>query len=98
MLRARTMKILLAALALLLGACASGPAPAPRESAATPAAAPPPTAATHICNPQARFVTFASLGVPEGEHAIDLVSADDYDYLLFAPARLVRLSLRAGKV
>jgi hypothetical protein len=56
------------------------------------------TASVHICQPQARFVTFASLGVPAAEKPIDLVSTPEYDYVLFAPARLLRLSRLAGQV
>jgi hypothetical protein len=92
MLTANPMKVLLAASGLLLGACASSPAAAPPGAAAKPvtAAAAAPAAATHICNPQARFVTFASLGVPAGEHAVDLVSTDDYDYVLASAFPAVR--------
>jgi hypothetical protein len=86
--------LLTAAALLALAACAST-APAPRTKAAPQeAAAPPP----HVCNAAASYVTFASLGVPTGDRAIDLVTTDHYDYVLFAPARLLRLSREEGKV
>jgi len=85
---------------LLLGACASSPPAAGPEG--TPGSAapsqPPRQAAAHICHPKASFVSFESLGVPGSERAIDLASTDDYDYVLFAPARLMRLSRREGAV
>jgi hypothetical protein len=90
---------------VLLCSCASAPASpaapaAPAASHAAPAApaAPAPPKAAHICHPKARFVSFTSLGVPEEERAVDLVSTDDYDYVLFAPARLLRLSRDADQV
>ena len=84
----------------LLSSCASAPSsPAPRAAAAAShAAAPAPPKAAHICHPKASFVSFTSLGVPEDERAVDLVSADDYDYVLFEPARLLRLSRDSGQV
>ncbi|HVT57580.1 MAG TPA: hypothetical protein VHR45_04195 [Thermoanaerobaculia bacterium] len=95
---AHPMRALLPAAALLLCSCASsspGGAPAARPEVKREAK---PEAATHICHPKASFASFASLGVPESERAVDLVSTDDFDYLLFAPARLVRLSRQQGQV
>ncbi len=91
---------------LLLCSCASAPtaspaAPAPPAAPrAAPAAAAAPAApkAARICHPKARFVSFTSLGVPEEERAIDLASTEDHDFVLFAPARLLRLSREAGQV
>jgi hypothetical protein len=82
-----TLRLLLL---LLLGSCASNAPPA------SPAAAKP--GAPHVCYPQASYVSFVSLGVPESERALDLVSTDAYDYVLFAPARLMRLSRLQGQV
>jgi hypothetical protein len=81
--------------ALLLSACASAPPPAAPPA---PPAAPAPPKAAHICHPKASFVSFTSLGVPETEHAVDLASTEDHDYVLFSPARLLRLSRGAGQV
>jgi hypothetical protein len=104
------LRTLLPVAVLLLCSCASGasttrpaaptasPA-APSVSPAAPAAAAPAAPkAAHICHPKASFVSFTSLGVPEDEHPADLLSTDDYDYVLFEPARLLRLSREAGKV
>jgi hypothetical protein len=77
---------------MLLCSCASTPSAAKQEARQEAPAAP------HICHPKASFVTFVSLGVPESERALDLVSTDDYDYVLFAPARLLRLSRLQGQV
>jgi hypothetical protein len=76
-------------LLLLMCSCASSPPPAAQQEA---------PAAPHICHPKASFVTFVSLGVPESERALDLITTDDYDYVLFAPARLMRLSRLQGQV
>jgi hypothetical protein len=82
--------LLLAVVSLLpLCSCASSPPPAAKQE---------PPAAPHICHPKASFVTFVSLGVPESERALDLATTDDYDYVLFAPARLLRLSRLQGQV
>lgn len=89
--------------ALLAGGCAvnqpSPPAPAGAAPAQAAAQTPrPPQSPAIICGPQARYVTFASLGAPASERAVDLASAGDHDYLLFAPARLVRISREGERV
>jgi hypothetical protein len=92
----------LSALAMLaLCSCASNPVPAPVAPGAAPTAAAAPArgaATTHLCGANAQYVTFASLGVPQAERPVDLVTTDDADYVLFAPARLVKLTREEGKV
>jgi hypothetical protein len=95
----RPLAVLLPPLALL-AACAAQPAPkapgAPQapKTAATPQV-PAPALAHLLCNPAARTVTFDGSGVPEGEQPRAVALTPRYVWVLFHPARLLRVD-RAG--
>jgi hypothetical protein len=95
--RVRVATLLLAScLPLSCATPATPPAAPPAAQAAVPAAAPPaPRSVTSnvICHPGAHQAVFAQLGVPGDERPVDLAMAGPYVYVLFEPARLLRVKL-----
>ncbi|MDP9120909.1 MAG: hypothetical protein M3O15_05985 [Acidobacteriota bacterium] len=89
----------LALVLLLASSCASGTASAPvSNSSRAKAAADGPKKVSLLCNPSIAFVSFATLGVPQDETPIAVAVTDQADYVLFTPARLLRLDRGQGSV
>jgi hypothetical protein len=92
-LRVRLAGLLLASCLPL--SCATAPAIPAANPAAVPAAAAPPApkrvTSNVICHPGAHQAVFAELGVPGDERPVDLAMAGPYVYVLFEPARLLRV-------
>jgi hypothetical protein len=86
---ARRVACLLAA-CLPLVSCASSPGAAPAVPAPAPAE---PATSNVICHPGAKQAVFTELGVPGEETPVDVAIAEPYVYVLFQPARLLRLKL-----
>jgi hypothetical protein len=92
---------LLLSASLLATACASAPAPlvnvAPAPAPAVRRlAAPGPLPVSLICNAAAAQVSFRTIGVPDGERPLDVAVANGHIYVLFEPARLLRLTPDEG--
>jgi hypothetical protein len=86
------------ALALTAG-CASAPAVPHAVSAASAAPAEPePVRVSLICQDRAAAARFDQLGVPKGEQAVEVTLGKDAAYVLFRPARLLRVTRREGKI
>jgi hypothetical protein len=89
----------LAALPLpLLTACAGQPAPqAPvvKPGIVKAPDAPAPPLVHLLCHPGIRTTAFADIGVPQGEEAVAVALTPRYVWVLFRPARLLRVD-RAG--
>jgi hypothetical protein len=94
MMPSRSAHLLLAVALLLLAACATAPAPAPAPVKV--AAANEPRKITLFCSDKARMADFGGLGVPAVERPIDVAVTDKYIWVLFAPARLMRI-VRVGE-
>ncbi|HEY8022787.1 MAG TPA: hypothetical protein VIH93_16885 [Thermoanaerobaculia bacterium] len=92
-------RCLLGSTLLALAACAGQPAP--RTVSPIPASPPVQAAASpapivHLfCQPGSRSVDFAAVGVPQGEPPIAVALSPSYVWVLFQPARLLRVD-RAG--
>lgn len=84
-------------LLVLLSACATAPAPAP-AAARKPARPSAPPRVSLICNGQAIAARFDDLGVPKGEEPLAVALGKDVAYVLFKPARLLRVTRKEGKV
>jgi hypothetical protein len=85
-----------AAALLLSSACATAPAPAP---APAPAKIANETRKIKLlCSEKARAARFAALGVPSDERPIDVAVTDKYIWVLFEPARLMRIVRQGDKV
>jgi hypothetical protein len=89
---------------VLAAGCASAPA-APRASTAAisasagaPAAEPEPVRVSLICQERAAAARFDQLGVPKGEEAVAVALGKDAAYVLFRPARLLRVTRKEGKI
>lgn len=79
---------------LLLSACATAPKPAPAPAAPkneTPRI-------SLICHSNAVAARFEELGVPKGESPVDIAISGDATYVLFRPARLLRITRKEGKM
>jgi hypothetical protein len=87
----------LAAALVLVTACASAPAASPKAVSAAPAE-PPLTRVSLICQDKAAAVRFDQLGVPKGEPLVQVALGKDAAYVLFRPARLLRITRKEGKV
>ncbi|HXO21041.1 MAG TPA: hypothetical protein VOA87_14085 [Thermoanaerobaculia bacterium] len=94
-------------LVCLLSACASAPGPAPPPPPALapialPAPAPPPRlnerASSTFCNQATNVRLFSRLGLPPDEEPVDVAVTADFVWVLFQPARLLRLRRTAGEV
>lgn len=85
---------------LLLAACASAPAPAPAPvaSAPSPAGEKPVPRLSLICHEKATAARFDEMGVPRGERPVAVALAKDATYVLFEPARLLRITRKDGKL
>lgn len=87
------------ALAVLAAGCASAPAPAPAPRPAVKGAAEPePRRVSLICQGQAAAARFEELGVPKGESVSAVALGKDAAYVLFRPARLLRVTRKEGKI
>jgi hypothetical protein len=86
----------LAAIVLLLSACAT--APAPPQSTPASSAPPQPKPLALFCSTTANDVAFKSLKVPAGEEPVDVALTPRYVWVLFQPARLLRFDRAAGPV
>src|SRR4051812_47287851 len=88
----------LAAVLLLLAACASAPVPAPGP-APRPFRVPPPLSPAPLppkplrlfCGETAKDLPFKSMGVPAEEDPVDVALTPRYVWVLFQPARLLRI-------
>lgn len=81
---------------LLLSACATAPAPSP---APAPAAAKNETPRVSlICHADAVAARFQELGVPREDTPTDVAISGDQVYVLFEPARLLRIARKEGKI
>jgi hypothetical protein len=88
----------LATVTLLLSACATAPAP---KAASAPKVAPAPSGIrkiTLLCGDKARAALFDQLGVPAGERPVDVAVTDKYIWVLFEPARLLRIVRKGEKI
>jgi len=88
-------RAVLAAVLLALAACAAQPAPRSAGAAVKPAQ-PPPTFVKLLCNPAARTVSFADVGVPQDEGPRAVALTPRYVWVLFRPARLLRVDRDGG--
>jgi hypothetical protein len=79
---------------LLCTACATAPSSAPQRAAA-PDATP---RVSLICHGKARAASFEKLGVPPEERPIAVAMGGGAVYVLFAPARLLRVTEEGGKL
>jgi streptogramin lyase len=95
-------RILLVSASLLATACASAPAPMVNVALAPAVrrlAVPGPPPVFLICNAAAAQVSFRAMGVPNGERPLDVAVANGHIYVLFEPARFLRLTPgEAGKL
>jgi hypothetical protein len=82
-------------LLLLLSACATAPASAPAPVAAAGEKRP---EVSLICHPGATAAVFDQMGVPRNEYATDVALTPEHAYVLFTPARLVRITRKEGQV
>jgi len=82
-------------LALTAG-CASAPAAKPAATAVVEEPAPP--RVTLICHDKAVAARFDQLGVTEREQPIAVALSKDTAYVLFQPARLLRVTRKEGKI
>ena len=82
---------LLAMTLLVLAGCAGQPAPKTASSGQPP----PPPIVHLLCHAGTRSVGFAAVGVPEGERPVAAALTPRYAWVLFQPARLLRVD-RAG--
>jgi hypothetical protein len=92
---------LIGVLALTAG-CASAPSPSPTAVLGKPPAVvqtgPALPRATLICQEKAAAARFADLGVTKGEEPIAVALSKDATYVLFRPARLLRVTHKDGKI
>lgn len=86
MARVPGLLLLSASLVLSLASCSSAP-----QSSPAPGGASEVQRVRVVCNAAAKAVSFASLGVPEDEKPLDVALTRDYIWVLFAPARVLRL-------
>jgi hypothetical protein len=83
-------------LALAAG-CASAPASAPK-AAPVVVVQPGPPRISLICQAKAAAARFEELGVPKGEKPVEVALGKDAVYVLFRPARLLRITHKEGKM
>jgi hypothetical protein len=83
----------LAAVVLVLSACATAPAPPPVQAASSA-----PRKVTLLCGATARAAVFDQIGVPAGERPLDVAVTDKYIWVLFEPSRLLRIVRKGEKV
>ncbi len=75
-----------------LGGCAAAPTPAPVTAAVAPRAQT--TESSLVCGEGAAFLSWEQLGVPQEARPVQLVKIGPRIWVLFEPARLVRIDRR----
>ena len=107
----KTADLICIAAFLSLVSCASSPTPAPAapqaKASQAEAAAPGKTASAPepekklsqtLCHEKATGIELVKLGVPDTERPVDVGLSQSYVYVLFQPARLVRLTRGGGQM
>jgi len=84
----------LSAVLALTAGCASAPKPAATAVVEEPG----PPRVTLICHDKAVAARFAELGVTDREQPIGIALGKDAAYVLFRPARLLRITRKEGKI
>ncbi|HEV7668618.1 MAG TPA: hypothetical protein VGS22_08850 [Thermoanaerobaculia bacterium] len=86
----RPFRFLVALIGFGLAACATAPPPAPAPAATADGL----EQSSLLCGQGAAFLSFEKLGVPKGARPVKLVKIGPRIWILFEPARLVRIDRR----